>query len=122
MGKKEEVFSLYNKLNILLSRENELLKKGDIEGVEGLLKEENDIIINIEKIPKSAYITSNKDKEDFVKIIALCMKKREENQHLLSELKEGLQAKLSEIEKKKKAFKGYFESGVISPKFIDKTK
>ncbi len=122
MGKKEEVFSLYNKLNILLSKENELLKKGDIEGVSSLLEKENKIIINIEEIPKDTYITSSKDREDFAKIIALCMKKREENQKLLSQLKEGLKATLSEIEKKKKAFKGYFESGVISPKFIDKTK
>ncbi len=122
MGKKEEVFSLYNKLNILLNKEGELLKKGDIEGVSALLEEENEIIINIEKIPKNTYIITNKDREDFAKIIASCMKKREENQKLLSQLKEKLKTTLSEMEKKKKAFKGYFESGVISPKFIDKTK
>ncbi len=119
---KEEVFSLYNKLNILLSKERDALQNGDIEGAFDVLNEENNITKKIESIPKESYILTEKDRKELATLIKVCMKKREYNERLLNSLKESLKEKILKLEEGKKVIKSYYGRGIVSPKFIDKTR
>jgi len=122
MSKKEEVFLLYNKLNILLDKEQKALEREDIEEAFSLLERENDIIQKIDNIPKEDYVTDEKDKKAFIRIISFCLKKREENEKLLENLKKELMENINQIEYSKKAVDSYFRKEKIAPKFIDKIK
>ncbi len=122
MSKKEEVFSLYNKLNILLDKERKALEEEDIERVFSLLEEEDSIIKEIDKIPKKDYIIDKEDRKAFAQIISICFKKREENEKLLEDLKNELMNQINKIEYNKKAVDSYFKKEKIAPKFIDKIK
>ncbi len=120
MNTREEVFSLYNKLNILLEREYEFLKKADIDGAFSILEEENKIISLIESFPKKKYVLTDKDRENFSRIINICMEKRKRNEAFVKKLKDTLKNDILEMEKNKEAIKSYFNEKIVAPKFIDK--
>ncbi len=120
MNTREEVFSLYNKLNILLEREYEFLKKVDIDGAFSILEEENKIISLIESFPKEKYVLTDKDRENLSRIINICMEKRKRNEAFIKKLKDTLKNNILEMKKNKEVIKSYFNEKVVAPKFIDK--
>lgn len=122
MDKKEELFLLYNKLNIVLNKEHDALEKEDIDTVHKLLIQEREIIQKIDDLTsgKIDYIENEEDRDRFIAIISTCMEKRKENEKIIQKIKDTLFGEIVKINNNKRVLNEYFNKKISDSKFIDR--
>lgn len=124
MDKKEELFLLYNKLNIVLNKEHDALEKEDIDTVHKLLIQEREIIQKIDDLTsgKIDYIENEEDRDRFIAIISTCIEKRKENEKIMQKIKDTLFGEIVKINNNKRVLNEYFNKKISDSKFIDRIK
>ena len=122
MDKKEELFLLYNKLNIVLNKEHDALEKEDIDTVHKLLIQEREIIQKIDDLTsgKIDYIENEEDRDRFIAIISTCIEKRKENEKIMQKIKDTLFGEIVKINNNKRVLNEYFNKKISDSKFIDR--
>ena len=124
MDKKEELFLLYNELNMVLNKEHDALEKEDIDTVHKLLIQEREIIQKIDDLTsgKIDYIENEEDRDRFIAIISTCIEKRKENEKIMQKIKDTLFGEIVKINNNKRVLNEYFNKKISDSKFIDRIK